>query len=320
MTRLHRSNPHSPGLVRRRRGRSFSYTDADGSAVDDETLERIRALAIPPAWVDVWICSSPNGHIQAVGTDAAGRRQYRYHDTWRRRRDRQKFAHALELGEVLPTARARVTRHLNGRGLTRSRVLAASFRLLDTGAFRIGSEQYAVNDGSVGLATLRCEHVHLGRESVEFDYIGKGGKRQSLAVSDAQVLRALRPLARRPPNAELLAWRVDDGWRDVKSSDINAYIRQVTGGEFTAKDFRTWRATVVAAQALARGGVVRSESGARRAIKAAMQEVADVLGNTPAIARSSYVDPRVLDHYRAAETIDPSSGGIESAVRSLLQA
>jgi len=319
VARLHHSDLRAPGFSRRRRGRGFTYTNAEGEPADEASVRRIRGLTIPPAWVQVWVCPSPTGHIQAVGTDAAGRRQYIYHPSWRARRDRAKFERALDLAEALPVARARVTRHLNGRGPTRNRVLAASFRLLDTGTFRIGSEQYAQDDSSVGLATLRGEHVRLDQGRMEFDYVGKGGRRQTVTVEDAQVARVLRPLLEKPTDTELLAWRAGDDWRDVKSADINDYVRMVTGGDFTAKDFRTWRGTVVAAQALAVADEAPSESARRRAVRAAMQEVAMTLGNTPTIARTSYVDPRIVDRFRAGETIDTSSAGPETAVLRLLR-
>ena len=285
---------------------------------DPAVLDRIRSLAIPPAWVDVWICESADGHIQATGVDAAGRRQYLYHPKWRERMDRRKFERALDLAAALPAARGRVTKSLRSRGATRSRALAVAFRLLDTGAFRVGSEQYAVGDGSVGLATLRCEHARLHGDEVEFDFVAKGGVDRTVTVRDPDVVRALRPLTGRP-REDLLAWRSKGSWRDVRSEDINDYVRLVTGGDFTAKDFRTWRATVLAAGSLARRGPSVTESASRRAIREAMEEVAEALGNTPAIARGSYVDPRVLDRYRDGELIDLASGSDESSTRDLLR-
>jgi DNA topoisomerase I len=319
MARLHRSNPASPGLRRVGSGRGFFYRAADGSVVrEPAVLARIRQLAIPPAWREVWICVSPAGHIQATGVDAAGRRQYLYHDRWRARMDRRKFERALDLADALPAARGRVTKALHGRGPTKSRALAAGFRLLDSGAFRVGSEQYAANDGSVGLATLRCEHVRVTGSTVEFDFPAKGNLQRTLTVCDPDVVRALRPLLGRA-GEDLLAWRESGSWRDVRSEDVNTYVREVTGGDFTAKDFRTWRATVVAAQSLADSGPTVSERTTRRAVSLAMAAAAEQLGNTPAIARTSYVDPRVVDRYRSGEMVDVAAAPSETAVRELLR-
>ena len=232
--------------------------------------------------------------------------------------DRRKFERALDLGEALPTARSRVTKALRSRGTTRTRALATAFRLLDMGGFRVGSEQYAAGDGSVGLATLRCEHVELRGNQAAFDFVAKGGLPRMMTVVDPDVVRALRPLMGRP-GQDLLAWRADGQWRDVRSQDINDYVRLVTGGEFTAKDFRTWRGTVVAASSLARSGPRVTETSMRRAISEAMNQVADVLGNTPSIARSAYVDPRVVDRYRAGQLIDRDGHSDESALRALLR-
>lgn len=319
MSRLHRSDPASAGIRRVGSGRGFFFRHADGSRVSDpDVLARIRALAIPPAWTDVWISTSADGHIQATGVDAAGRRQYLYHARWRARMDRRKFERALDLAEALPAARGRVSRALRTPGATKTRALAVAFRLLDLGAFRIGSEQYAANDGSVGLATLRCEHVRIHGDAVEFDFPAKGNLQRTITVHDADVARALRPLMGRP-GEDLLAWRSRDTWHDVRSEDINAYVREVTAGEFTAKDFRTWRATAVAAASLAVSGPTVSERTQRRAVRLAMEAAADRLGNTPSIARSAYVDPRVVDRYRAGDTIDVARRTSETAVHDLLR-
>jgi DNA topoisomerase IB len=310
MPRVHRVEPTVAGFGRRKRGKGFSYLDALGRPIDDpQTLQRIRSLAIPPAWTDVWICPDPWGHIQATGVDAAGRRQYLYHARWREWRDRLKFRRMHEFAGVLPVLRETVARHLELPDLPRDKALATAIRLLDRGYFRIGSEAYAEKNNSFGLATLRKEHVRIDDRGVRFDYTAKGGKHRTVLVRDPQVEPVLRTLkARRGGGAELLAYRDDDGtWRDVRSSDVNEYLKEITGGRFTAKDFRTWHATVLAAIALsARADVRPSASARKRAISWAIKEVAEFLGNTPTVCRQSYVDPRVLDRYFEGATIAPA--------------
>jgi DNA topoisomerase IB len=270
---------------------------------DPEVLDRIRTLVIPPAWEDVWICADPWGHIQALGTDARGRRQYRYHDKWRERRDREKFDHMLEFARVLPALRRSTAEHLAQEGLSRDRVLACAARLLDLGFFRIGTEGYAEENQTYGLATISRRHVHVEGNVVVFDYVSKGGKRRIQSLADDDVRAVVEELKRRRGGKpELLAWR-DRRWVDVRSGDINAYIKEATGGDFTAKDFRTWNATVLAAVALAVSTRADSPTARKRAVSRAMQEVAHYLGNTPAVCRSSYVDPRVVDRYHAGATI-----------------
>jgi DNA topoisomerase-1 len=305
----------TPGILRRRRGRSFSYTWPDGRPVTEpEVLERIRALVLPPAWTEVWICPYPNGHIQALGTDAAGRRQYRYHDAWRVQRDAEKHDRVLDVAERLPAAREIVRGHLARRGYPRERVLAAAFALLDLGFFRIGSEQYAEDNGSYGLATIRREHVSVTRSAVSFDYPAKSGKQREQSIVDDEVRRVvLGLLRRRDPSPELLAYQIDGSWRDVRSEDVNAYLREVLGTEATAKDFRTWHATVLMAVALAVSRAVADTEGKRkRAVARAYREVADYLGNTPAVARASYIDPRIVDLYVSGVTV---AGALERAAR-----
>jgi len=305
MPRLRRVDCSAPGIVRRRAGRGFTYFDDGERVTDPEVLARIRSLAIPPAWTDVWICRWPSGHIQAVGTDAAGRKQYRYHDAWRQRRDQEKFDHMLEFARVLPAMREVLAEHLKGDDLTSTRVLACATRLLDIGFFRIGTEGYAEQNQSFGLATIQKRHVRVADGMVTFDYVAKSGKRRVQAVVDAEVYEVVRALKeRRGGGAELLAYRDGRGWSDVRSADINAYVKEVTGGDFTAKDFRTWNATVLAAVSLAVAAAqVTSATARKRAEAWAMREVAQYLGNTPAVCRASYVDPRVIDRYRAGVTI-----------------
>jgi DNA topoisomerase-1 len=308
MARLRRVDPSMPGIRRRRCGRGFAYTDAAGARVTDpETLARIRALVLPPAWEDVWICPWPNGHIQALGTDARGRRQYRYHDRWRLRRDQEKFDRMLDFARALPRLRRTCCRHLALDGLPRERVLACAVRLLDLGFFRIGTEDYAEENGSFGLATMRKEHVTVGRgDLVTFDYPAKAGKQRLQRIVDPDVAEVIRALKRRRGGGpELLAWRTANGqWCDVRAADVNAYLKECTGTDFSAKDFRTWHATVLAAVALAVSvEAPRSPTGRKRAVARAGQEVAHYLGNTPAVCRASYIDPRVVDRFRAGVTV-----------------
>ena len=270
-------------------------------------IARIRELAIPPAWEGVWICPYPMGHIQATGVDAAGRKQYRYHDRWRERRDREKFDSMCDFGRALPALRERATRDLALEGMPRERALGCALRLLDKGFFRIGSEGYAEENDTYGLATMRKSHVTLGRDGVVvFDYEAKGGKRRRQRVVDPEVYDVVRALKRRRGGGpELLAYKSDGRWVDVKSADINAYVKEATGGDFTAKDFRTWNATVIAAVALAVSGPAagKSKTARKRAIRRAVDEVARYLGNTPAVCRASYIDPRVFDRYDGGLTI-----------------
>jgi DNA topoisomerase-1 len=315
MPRLRRADCSQPGLTRRRRGRGFEYLDADGRRIEDrEVLERIRALAIPPAWEDVWICPDVLGHLQAVGEDAAGRRQYLYHPRWRERRDQQKFDEMLTFARALPELRAAAAEHLGAKGLTRERVLACAVRLLDRGFFRVGGEAYA-ETGSYGLATMQKRHVTLGEDGLlVFDYTAKGGKRRLQAVVDPEVYEVVAELKRRRSGDELLAYK-NGRWVDVRSSDINSFIKDQTGSEFSAKDFRTWHATVLAAVALAVSEQAATTKTARkRAVSRAVQEVAHYLGNTPAVCRASYIDPRVFDRYRAGVTIAPALGALGELV------
>jgi DNA topoisomerase-1 len=335
MPRLRRVDCAGPGIVRRRRGEGFSYYWADGRTVTEpDVLARIHALVLPPAWRDVWICPMSNGHIQAVGFDAAGRRQYRYHDHWRVLRDRAKHDQVLLVARRLPRARAEVAEHLALPGYPRERVLAAAFRLLDLGFFRIGGEQYADENGSYGLATIRREHVSLDGKAVVFDYPAKNGKQRIQHLADERLRAVVKGLLRRRDDLpELLAFKRGRQWTDVRSEDVNEYLREVTGVDATAKDFRTWHATVLMAVALAVSReVADSPSKRKRAVARAYQEVAEYLGNTPAVARSSYVDPRIVDLYDDGRTVlraleratrdggeDPFlHGAVEGAVLRLL--
>jgi DNA topoisomerase IB len=328
-------SPKDPGWTRRRAGKGFVYLDQHGQKLGPEETERCKLLVIPPAWQQVWICPVPNGHIQAVGTDDAGRRQYLYHEQWRLKRDKSKHDRVLEVAAKLPLARRRVAKHLRLEGMPYERALGTAFRLLDLGFFRIGGEAYAEANQSYGLATIQKEHVTLEGRSVVFDYIAKSGKERYIALGDELVRAAVEELLERDGGGpELLAYQAEDGeWKDVGSTDINAYIKQVVGGEVSAKDFRTWHGTVIAAVALAQADAkARTASARKRAVSAAMKEVSLYLGNTPTVARASYVDPRLVDLFNDGATIPPELAGkdrdlsdgvthgkIEKAVLELLQ-
>jgi len=334
--RLRRSDCSAPGLRRVRRGRGFGYLDAGGERVDDEeTLARIRELGIPPAWEEVWICPDPRGHLQATGIDAAGRKQYLYHAVWRELRDRQKFQTMEDFAEALPGLRRQVDADLRStEDLSRGRVLACAVRMIDVGQFRIGGEEYAKEEGGLGLATLGRQHVRISGGAAVFDYPAKSGVQRVLELRDPDCVAVLTVLRRRRGGPdELLAYREGRRWKPVRSDDINEYVKEHLGAQFSAKDFRTWNATVLAAVELAKRV---PEEGRRRSSKrvfsAVAREVAAVLGNTPAVARRSYIDPRVFDRYpqvalrrtiddisRLDETPDARRRAIERGVLDLLR-
>jgi DNA topoisomerase-1 len=298
---------HGPGIRRRGAGRGFFYLDEDGSRIEDaEVLARIRSLAIPPAWTDVWICSDPVGHIQATGVDAKGRRQYRYHDEWHEERSREKHERILRFARKLPALRERVDRDLQLDGMPKERVLACAVRLLEMGFFRVGGESYAEENGSYGLATLQKRHIRITGGRVHFDYDAKSGQHRRCQVVDPDVLPVLMHLRRRraPAEAELLAYKEGSRWVDIKSQDINAYIQDTLGQEFSAKDFRTWVGTVLAALAFSDQAPPENETQAKRAVAKVAKTVAEHLGNTPAVARSAYIDPRVVDAFQAEDTLE----------------
>ncbi|HEX4483225.1 MAG TPA: DNA topoisomerase IB [Solirubrobacteraceae bacterium] len=323
MARLRRSSCSAPGIARRARGRGFSYLDPDGERIDDpEVLERIAQLAIPPAWREVWICMDPRGHLQATGLDAAGRKQYLYHEDWRAHRDRQKFDSMIAFGRALPKLRRRIARDLgmaSGRSprssaslderLARERVIACAVRLLDVGFFRIGSDDYAERNESYGLTTMLREHVTIEDDELIFDFPAKSGQRRVQTIADTDALELVGELKRRRGGAQLLAYREDGRWVELDAEAVNDYLKRYGGEGFSAKDFRTWNATVLAAVSLAVRDHQREASKKvtramrERDVKAAIKTVAAYLGNTPAVCRASYVDPRVIDRYQAGVTI-----------------
>ncbi len=337
MPRLRRVDCSGPGIVRRRRGRGFEYFDEDGRKITEPSvIGRIEELAIPPAWEEVWVCPYPLGHIQATGVDAAGRKQYRYHDLWRERRDREKFESMVEFAHSLPRLRRRVERDIRHAELTRERSLACAARLLDRGFFRIGSEDYAEENDTYGIATMQKRHVTVEGNVIAFDYEAKGGQRRHQWIEDPMAAATVRELKRRRGGGdELLAYKRGGRWVDVKSQDINAYVKHVTGGDFSAKDFRTWNATVLAAVALAVAGEAAkgSKTARTRAKNHAVKDVARHLGNTPAVCRASYIDPRVFDRFDGGLTVGgvlpqlaengaswpEISGAIEEAVLALIE-
>jgi len=306
-----------PGIARRRAGRGFVYLQPGGRRVKDRaTLDWIRSLAIPPAWTDVWICSSRKGHLQATGRDARGRKQYRYHPEWRAQRDTVKYDRMIAFAKALPRIRRRVSRDLRRAGLPRERVLAAVVRLLEKTGVRIGNEEYARDNKSFGLTTLRDRHAQVGSKRIRFRFRGKGGKEGEVEVSDARLARIVGR-CQDLPGQELFTYLDDEGEvRTIGSDDVNDYIREISGHDFTAKDFRTWAATVMAARALARGEQASTLAGAKRDVVRAVERVAEWLGNTPAVSRKSYVDPSVIDAYLEGDAI---RNGSEAAVLALLR-
>jgi DNA topoisomerase-1 len=300
-----------PGIRRRKAGLGFNYRDAEGKPVTDEaTLDRIRRLAIPPAWTDVWIAPTARGHIQATGRDVKGRKQYRYHDKWRVQRDGGKFDRLIAFGRALPKLRARIEHDLAARGLPRDKVLAAVLRVMEMTLIRVGNEEYAKTNKSFGLTTLRDRHATIGSERAVFEFRGKSGKVRRTGFRDrrlARVVKACQDL----PGQRLFQYLDDDGERRVvESADVNAYLREAMGEDFSTKDLRTWAGTVAAARALATLPECADEGGAKHNINTCVKAVAGVLGNTPAVCRSAYIHPAVLDAYQAGKLpLKPAGDG-----------
>jgi len=291
-----------PGWSRVRHGRGFRYLDESGTALETVDIDRCKRLVIPPAWTDVWICPIENGHLQAVGTDDAGRRQYLYHPDWRARRDAEKFVHMEQFARSLIRHRLTARRDLGGE-LDLTTVAAATFSLLDLGMFRIGSDRYTEENESYGLTTLEKEHVTRNGRGLTFSYTAKSGQEVEVTVRDDRVGALLdRQLRRRSGGDRLLAYKEGRRWRNLDADDVNAYVKDVLGDDFSAKDFRTWRGTVIAAHALAKSDA-SSKTARKRSIAEAMREVGDHLGNTATVARGSYVDPRVVDLFNDGITV-----------------
>ncbi len=302
-----------PGIRRRKRGTGFSYTLPSGGALSPKELERIRKLAIPPAWTDVWICPVPNGHLQATGRDARGRKQYRYHPEWRSVRDETKFGRMILFGEALPKLRERIERDLSQRGLPRTKVLAAVIRLLETTLIRVGNREYMKQNNSFGLTTLRDGHVDVDGAKIRFEFRGKSGKDHSVEIHDRRLARVVKQ-CRDLPGQTLFQYVDENGEQQkVRSEDVNAYLREISGEDFTAKDFRTWGGTVLMLSALLDVGVCESEREANRAVVQAVKDVAANLGNRPAICRKYYIHPVVIETFVQGELIDALSGAVEDS-------
>jgi len=296
---LIRSDPHGQGITRERVAGEFRYYDPSGSEVTSpKTLRRLGALGIPPAWKDVWISPDPLGHIQATGVDSRGRTQYRYHQVWREQRDAQKFAHMLRFAGALPVLRSATARDLGRRHLDHDRVTAAAVRLIDLGLFRIGGERYAELDHHYGATTLQKHDVTVTRDGIAFDYIAKEGKRRTITITDDAVRSVVRALVKSDSTSDsLFSFQDGDTWRPLRSHQVSSYIATRAGGHFTAKEFRTWNATVLMALLLANADPALTLRSRTSTISAAVRGVADWLGDTPAVARAAYIDPRVISRY-----------------------
>ncbi|GJD94170.1 DNA topoisomerase IB [Methylobacterium iners] len=309
-----------PGLTRRKSGTGFSYRDAKGEPVrDPATLARIRSLAIPPAYTDVWICPRANGHIQATGRDAKGRKQYRYHPDFRQARESTKFEHIMAFADALPGLRARIDRDMKRPGLSREKVLATVVHLLETTLIRVGNDDYAKSNRSYGLTTLRNPHVKVEGTELKFRFRGKSGKTWNLSIKDRRVAKIVKA-CQELPGQELFQYLDEEGERrDVTSADVNAYLREITGQDITAKDFRTWAGTVLAALALQEFEAFDSEAAAKRNLRAAIEGVAARLGNTPTICRKCYIHPQVLDSYVEGALLLQVKDAVEDELRDDLE-
>jgi len=302
--RLRRVSTQDPGWTRLHHGRGFRYLDVDGSPLSKPDIERVKALVIPPAWRNVWISPYPNAHLQAVGTDDAGRRQYLYHPMWRAKRDEAKFDRVIEMATKLPDVRRRLREELDEGDASRPTVLAAAVRLVDLGCFRLGSESYTEQNGSYGLTTLERRHVRRTRDARIFSFVGKSGVEHDIAMTDPQVCRVIDQLThRRKPEERLLCVRDGRLWVPLQASDINEHIRELFDLEVTAKDFRTWHATVHVARTLGSASPATSKTARAKRVREAVVGASELLGNTPTVCKSSYVDPRVLDLYESDTTI-----------------
>ncbi|MEZ2391877.1 DNA topoisomerase IB [bacterium RCC_150] len=320
MPRLRRSHPGVGGISRRRSGRGFTYRYPDGSLVTGADRKRIEALVIPPAWVDVWICPFENGHIQAMGVDDAGRSQYIYHPEWRVRKDTEKFARAARLGAILPQARRHVTRDLRASPSMKTRTLAAAVRLMDLGALRVGSEGYAKRNGSYGLTTLRCKHVRVSGHVVSLCFPAKSGQTWQSDIEDPELAVFLEPLVRRAARQAVLAYQDGGAWIPLRASMVNEYLRNITGDRYTAKDFRTWKGTAAAGVALAGPqSAAKPALTPKQRIVDAIKQTAELLGNTPTVARAAYIDPRILEGFLAGdlEKLRPRESEIAAYLASL---
>ena len=304
-----------PGYTRKAKGEDFAWLDTDGKLIrDEQRLLRIKRLAIPPAWTDVWICPAPNGHIQATGRDARHRKQYLYHERWREVRDENKYDRIISFGKALAKIRRRIARDLKLPGLPRNKVLATVVQLLERTFIRIGNEEYARDNKSFGLTTMKDRHVEVKGAKLRFRFRGKSGREHEVDVTDKHIARIISNL-QDLPGQDLFQYLDDDGEiRDISSQDVNEYLREITGEDFSAKDFRTWAGTVLTAIALNAQEKFEPKNQAKENIKTAISAVAKILGNTPAICRKCYVHPAVLDTYLEQKTIDGLKRTTEEAL------
>jgi DNA topoisomerase-1 len=317
--RLRYVSDDKPGYQRRRAGKGFVYLDTRAARITDpKVIKRLSALVIPPAWTDVWICPHPRGHIQATARDAKGRKQYRYHPEWQEARDREKFTRTLAFARALPALRKAVAKDMGGSPLERRTVLATVVRLLETTLIRVGNREYAEQNNSYGLTTMRTGHVEVNGTRLQFDFVGKSGKRHVVELADRRVARIVKQL-QELPGQELFQYVADDGERrTIDSGDVNDYLRELSSDDFTAKDFRTWAGTVLAAWALSEFEKIDSQAAVRRNITAAVKKVASQLGNTPAVCRSSYIHPEILNSYLDGSLLDNLKREIKATLRDEL--
>ncbi len=309
----------TPGIQRKRAGKHFSYLGLNGKPIhDEEQLKRIRSLGIPPAWTNVWICPNPRGHIQATGRDAKGRKQYRYHPKWREIRDETKYDRMMAFGKALPLIRERVEHDLRLHGLPREKVLATVVRLLDTTSIRIGNEEYARENGSFGLTTMRDNHVDVEGTMVEFHFRGKSGKEHTIDVKDRQLARIIKRCQALPGHELFQYYDEHEQLHTIESDNVNTYLQQITGQEFTAKDFRTWSGTVTATCALQDLGEYETQTQAKKNVVRAIEAASKHLGNTPTICRKSYIHPEIIDAYLNGSLLKALQHEDEQAVIEVL--
>jgi DNA topoisomerase-1 len=313
---LHYTTDSKPGITRVRRGKAFSYHRPNGELIRGERdLKRIRALVIPPAWTDVWICPDPHGHLQATGRDARGRKQHRYHDRWREVRDQAKYDHVISFAEALPAIRQRVDADMRRQGLPREKVLATVVRLLEASLIRVGNDASAAENASYGLTTLRRRHVDISGSQMRFRFTGKSGKEWDLSIRDRRIARVVQQCSELP-GYEIFKYKDEHGELvDVTSTEVNAYLREISGGDFTARDFRTWAGTVLAATALHACEEASTSTEAKRQVVQAIEQVARDLGNTPAVCRACYVHPAILEAHLDGVLADRLRGSINATVK-----
>jgi len=315
---LRYSTDEDPGYTRKLRRKHFAFFNTKGSRIRNESeITRIRKLAIPPAYTDVWICPDPRGHLQATGRDDRGRKQYRYHPHWRQQRDETKFEHMLKFGKALPKIRGRVRRDLRKPGMPREKILATVVRLLETTVIRVGNDEYARENHSYGLTTMRNRHVEVKRGDIRFSFRGKSGKQHEIELHDARLAKIIRQ-CQEMPGQILFSYLEDGETRRIGSQDVNDYLREITGSDFTAKDFRTWIGTVLAATAFQEFKGVVSERQARKNVNMVIESVAKVLGNTPAVCRKAYVHPEIVQSYLEGKTIESLKQHVADDLRESL--